>query len=184
MRPRLEFRHARMKVKDNYDKDEAEKTCDEEVDACLTRCTDEYGGTMLTSSYFCAKGCAAMNVQEIVNTEKYCTSLDGISTFAACVNGCQTASTNLERVGECEFGCGYWALREADTSKDEDTTSTAATAATSESYLTTKLYLSKATLNEVAFIGIMGAIILFLIGSRGGVLPLNVYRARRCLAHA
>ena len=28
------------------DEDKDGKTCDEEVDACLTRCTDEYGGTM------------------------------------------------------------------------------------------------------------------------------------------
>ena len=91
-------------------------------------------------------------------------SLDGISTFAACVNGCQTASSNLERVGECEFGCGYWALLETDESVA--VTEAASDSASSNSYLKTKLYLSKTSLNEVAFIALLGVTVLFLIGYR------------------
>lgn len=36
--------------KTKEDQDEDSLTCEEEVDACLTRCTDEYGGTMMSDS--------------------------------------------------------------------------------------------------------------------------------------
>ena len=66
----------------------------------------------------------------------------------------------------CRFGCGYWALRETDEGGDDLVEVEAAEAAVSSSYIRTKLYLSKTTLNEMAFIALLGVTILVLLGYR------------------
>lgn len=45
-------------------------TCEEEVEACFVRCKEIYGGTTMTDSYYCSKGCASMSSEDIVNLEK------------------------------------------------------------------------------------------------------------------
>ncbi|KAH8048037.1 hypothetical protein JL721_12044 [Aureococcus anophagefferens] len=128
-------------------------TCEEEVEACFVRCKEIYGGTTMTDSYYCSKGCASMSSEDIVNLEKYCTSLDGESTYAKCVNNCQTASANVQHVGECEYGCEYWALLPEE-EPEETVTKTKAS------------YVSKSSWNEVAFIAVLGCIIVLLLGYR------------------
>ena len=128
--------------------------------------------TTMTDSYYCSKGCASMSSEDIVNLEKsarrrlspkkknvatsrrrYCTSLDGESTYAKCVNNCQTASANVQHVGECEYGCEYWALLPEE-EPEETVTKTKAS------------YVSKSSWNEVAFIAVLGCIIVLLLGYR------------------
>lgn len=84
---------------------------------------------------------------------RYCTSLDGESTYAKCVNNCQTASANVQHVGECEYGCEYWALLPEE-EPEETVTKTKAS------------YVSKSSWNEVAFIAVLGCIIVLLLGYR------------------
>ncbi|KAH8051200.1 hypothetical protein JL722_10899 [Aureococcus anophagefferens] len=86
-------------------------------------------------------------------SRSYCTSLDGESTYAKCVNNCQTASANVQHVGECEYGCEYWALLPEE-EPEETVTKTKAS------------YVSKSSWNEVAFIAVLGCIIVLLLGYR------------------
>ena len=148
----------------------AELTCEEEVEECFERCKEKYGGTTMTDSYYCSKGCAALSDEDVTKIDKYC-NIDDESTYVAsaaaswrgeamraddlarrCLNGCQTASSNLEHVGECEYGCEYWAWLPEETAAS--TTKTKAT------------WISKSTWNEVAFIAILGLIMVFMFGYR------------------
>merc|ERR1712136_430160 len=82
-------------------------SCD--VDGCLARCVDEYGGTVTGNgdAYFCAKGCCGMSSGAISDLDKYCKySPDDLP--AECQQSCDGASSTQSKVDDCLYGCGFW----------------------------------------------------------------------------
>ncbi|KAH8083417.1 hypothetical protein JL720_8301 [Aureococcus anophagefferens] len=142
-------------------------TCEEEVEACFVRCKEIYGGTTMTDSYYCSKGCASMSSEDIVNLEKYCTSLDGESTYAKCVNNCQTAAPtfNTSASASTAASTGRCCLRRS----PETVTKTKAS------------YVSKSSWNEVAFIAVLGCIIVLLLGYRRRRMRLRSGASQPCV---
>ena len=80
-------------------------TCD--VDGCFARCVNQFGGTVYTGSYYCAKGCAGMSGQRVADKQKFC-RVDPDKRSSACKKECKSSSSNGTRVDECIFGCGWW----------------------------------------------------------------------------
>jgi hypothetical protein len=81
--------------------------CD--VDACLARCVSKYGGSISSgAAYMCGKGCCGMKDGKVADRNVYC-KLPQKNREAACTAACKSASSAPTGVGECNYGCGYWA---------------------------------------------------------------------------
>ena len=80
----------------------AELTCEEEAEECFERCKEKYGGTTMTDSYYCSKGCAALSDEDVTKIDKYC-NIDEESTYvasaAASWRGEATRAPTTSRVG-------------------------------------------------------------------------------------
>lgn len=85
--------------------------CDAEVQTCMKRCTDKYGGKALekgSDAYFCSKGCALVDGGEIQDMDYICGE-DKSKRQTKCEDNCESASTsNPKRVEMCDYGCEYW----------------------------------------------------------------------------
>lgn len=79
--------------------------CD--VDACFARCVEKYGGSIADDSYFCAKGCAGMGDRKVTDKNKYC-SIDVGKRYDSCVSNCAGASSDKDKVKQCEYCCEFW----------------------------------------------------------------------------
>lgn len=81
--------------------------CD--VDGCFARCISKYGGSVETDAYSCCKGCAGMSGGVVTNTEKFC-SYDPEQRADKCMSSCAGASSSMEKVKMCEYGCEFWSM--------------------------------------------------------------------------
>jgi hypothetical protein len=103
--------------------------CD--VDGCLARCFAKYGGDAsdLGPADYCAKGCAQREAEgrgrrtppttrrprrccgvkggAVTDKSKLCKDA-AAERFSKCNDGCASASSEQQRVAECQYGCGFW----------------------------------------------------------------------------
>merc|ERR1712136_132195 len=73
-------------------------SCD--VDGCLARCVDQYGGSVTSGdAYFCAKGCCGMASGAVSDHDKYC-KYSSDNRLAECQQSCDGASSTQSKVDD------------------------------------------------------------------------------------
>ena len=77
---------------------------------CFARCEKEYGGKVTnkgSDAENCAKGCAGMEAGKVTDYNKIC-GLPLAQRLSTCQSDCKSASSNPQRVADCNYGCGFW----------------------------------------------------------------------------